>query len=123
MTGFRHHPTLLHTTTTMSTTIVPAATKEGLSKTEVDARSIRSRDASSADDDDRLLVDQFGYVPSFKREFSSLATVCARTVSLSAPTLTHCPITRSVSRSALWASAPVLRRRSTRRCSQGALPP
>ena len=89
VTSFRHHPALLHTTTTMSTTIVPAATKEGLSKTEVDARSIRSRDASSADDDDRLLVDQFGYVPSFKREFSSLATVCARTVSPSTPTLTH----------------------------------
>ena len=36
-----------------------------------------------ADDDDRLLVDQFGYVPSFKREFSSLATVRARAVLLS----------------------------------------
>ena len=66
---------------TIPTTVVPAATKEGLPKAEVDARSIKSRDASSTDDDDRLLVDQFGYVPSFKREFSSLATVRARTAS------------------------------------------
>lgn len=65
---------------TAPTTFVPAPAKEGLSKTEVDARSIKSRVASSTDDDDQMLVDQFGYVPSFKREFSSLATVRARSL-------------------------------------------
>ncbi|TFY55690.1 hypothetical protein EVJ58_g8087 [Rhodofomes roseus] len=53
-----------------------SGTKEALSKTDVDARSItssRSRNGST-DDDDRLL-EEFGYVPSFRREFSNLATI------------------------------------------------
>ena len=35
---------------------------------------------ASTDDDDRVL-EEIGYIPSFKREFSSLATVRARTAS------------------------------------------
>ncbi|KAI0724668.1 APC amino acid permease [Fomitopsis betulina] len=54
---------------TLPTTVVPAPEKAGLSKTEVDARSITNND------DDQALVEQFGYVPSFKREFSNLATI------------------------------------------------
>lgn len=57
---------------TLPTTVVPAPEKAGLSKTEVDARSITNND------DDQALVEQFGYVPSFKREFSNLATVRVR---------------------------------------------
>ncbi|KAH9922202.1 APC amino acid permease [Fomitopsis serialis] len=51
-------------------------TKEGLPSTDVDARSVTSSQSpnGSLDADDRLLA-EFGYVPSFKREFSNLATI------------------------------------------------
>ena len=47
-----------------------------LSKKEptAETRSVASGSDNSADDDNKLL--EIGYVPSFKREFSNLATVC-----------------------------------------------
>ena len=48
-----------------------------LSKKEptAETRSVASGSDNSADDDNKLL--EIGYVPSFKREFSNIATVCA----------------------------------------------
>ena len=57
----------------MSTNNAMPPTKEGTPKTDVETRSVASP-SGSTDDDDRLL-EEFGYVPSFKREFSNLATV------------------------------------------------
>ena len=47
----------------------------------VDARSIASSGLGS-DDDDKILQ-QIGYVPSFRREFSNLATVRVQLASVS----------------------------------------
>ncbi|KZT03254.1 APC amino acid permease [Laetiporus sulphureus 93-53] len=44
-----------------------------IQKTDVDARSVASTHLGSSDDDERLI--EIGYVPSFKREFSNLATI------------------------------------------------
>ena len=44
-------------------------------ETTADTRSVASDSDNSADDDNKLL--QIGYVPSFKREFSNIATVRA----------------------------------------------
>ena len=49
----------------------PAPKKEATA----DTRSIASTSENSADDDNKLL--EIGYVPSFKREFSNIATVRA----------------------------------------------
>lgn len=50
----------------------------GKEKAQADTRSITGRSDNSSSDDNKLL--EIGYVPSFKREFSNLATV--RTMSL-----------------------------------------
>lgn len=42
----------------------------------------RDYDTSSLEDDDDKKLESLGYVPSFKREFSNLATVCDSCLSL-----------------------------------------
>ena len=54
----------------MSAPNAPPATKK---EATADTRSIASTSENSADDDNKLL--EIGYVPSFKREFSNIATV------------------------------------------------
>lgn len=87
-------------------------------KVKQDAAFVDNESVSSTLDDDRLLQ-EIGYVPSFKREFSNLATVRAL---LPAPTASILPsgsgvigckvadqmdhVNRSASRSASWVSAP-----------------
>lgn len=73
---------------------------------QADARSVGT--ASSLDDDKKLL--EIGYVPSFKREFSNVATVRACHLQ---DELGSSQSPRSASRSASWVSARVSRRLST----------
>ncbi len=42
----------------------------------------REYDTSNLEDDDDKKLESLGYVPSFKREFSNLATVCCSYLSL-----------------------------------------
>ena len=51
----------------------PAPTLELKKDAQADTRSVASGTASSVDDDNKLL--EIGYVPSFRREFSNIATV------------------------------------------------
>ena len=80
-----------------------------------------NQSVSSTLDDDKLLED-IGYMPSFKREFSNLATVSPiRTASDFFADTLYVASPRLVSRSASWVSARLLRRPSTLRFSSEAL--
>ena len=48
---------------------------EVVSEKKLSSKADSVHSVASTDDDDKIL-EQIGYVPSFKREFSNLATVC-----------------------------------------------
>lgn len=53
----------------------PNDTGEVVSEKKFSSKAESVHSVASTNDDDKIL-EQIGYVPSFKREFSNLATVC-----------------------------------------------